>query len=96
MIGILRIILVGVNNKLSVNDLELNFFDTERRIAARTFYLKLALVFFCFKLGKWLALLFLFYPCTMMLEAFLRTRQVCLLMLDLAVFVHVRMEVFKK
>ena len=37
MIGISRIILVGVNNELSVNDLELNFFDTERSIAARTF-----------------------------------------------------------
>ena len=37
MIGIARIILVGVNNELSVNDLELNLFDTERSIAARTF-----------------------------------------------------------
>ena len=36
MIGIARIILVGVNNELSVNDFELNFFDTEKIIAART------------------------------------------------------------
>ena len=32
MIGIARFILVGVNNELSVNGLELNFFDTERSI----------------------------------------------------------------
>ena len=32
MIGIARIILVGVNNELSVNGLEINFFDTERSI----------------------------------------------------------------
>ena len=85
MIGIARIILVVVNNELSVNGLEINFFDTERSIgnvlnsSSRWF-------FFCFKLGKWLS--FLFYPCTLMLETFLRTRQVCLLMLDLVVFVH--------
>ena len=30
-----------------------------------------------------------------MLERFLRTRQVCLAMLDLVVFVHVRMEVWE-
>ena len=88
MIGIARIILVGVNNELSVNGLEINFFDTGRSIgnflnsSSRWF-------FFCFKLGKWLSLPFLFYPCTLMLEIFLRTRQVCLVMLDLVVFVHV-------
>ena len=32
MIGIARIILVGVNNELSVNGLEINFFDTGRSI----------------------------------------------------------------
>ena len=37
MIGIARIILVAVNNELSVNDIELNFFHTEKVIiVART------------------------------------------------------------
>ena len=76
MIGIARIILVGVNNELSVNGLELNFFDTERSIGN-------------FLNGKWESLPFLFYPCTLMLETFLRTRQVCVVMLNLVVFVHV-------
>ena len=62
MIGIARIILVGVNNELSVNDLELNFFHTEKVIiAARTFNRKLALFFVCVKLGKWLSLLVVFF-----------------------------------
>ena len=88
MIGIARIILVGVNNELSVNGLELNFFDTERSIG-NFLNSSSSWFFFCFKLGKWLSLPFLFYPFTLMLETFLRTRQVCLVMLDLVVFVHV-------
>ena len=56
MIGIARIILVGVNNELSVNGLELNFFDTERSIGN-------------FLNGKWESLPF-FFPCTLMLERF--------------------------
>ena len=59
MIGIARIILVGVNNDLSVNDFELNFLTLKTLLQRELFNLKLELFFVCFKLGKGLSLLFM-------------------------------------
>lgn len=81
IIRIARGALLGVNNKLSVNDLELNFFDNDK-IISFWFY------FHCF--GPVNDHPCCFYSCTLVLEKLLRIHQVSPAMLDLVVLIPAR------
>ena len=70
-IGIAQITLVGLNNELSLSDFELNFFDTDKRISVRTFFIS-STGCISSALGAVNGYLCYFYPWTLILEELLR------------------------